>query len=164
MNCSCARFGLLCPRTVEISAANGPLICFMCMGSLGRIMEISLHRSRGFLRNAIGRALPLSLFFNGKRIGSIKTGETKSFNLPDYEGVLQVGFTKTDEGFESAMENRAQDVSRCAISSPGFGLSPADQGARLEVVTSPWAVLNVFDLSSISPFSRLVFRICRRQD
>jgi hypothetical protein len=38
------------------------------------------------------------VFFNGKKVGSVKTGESKAIALPDIDGILQVGITKADGG------------------------------------------------------------------
>lgn len=122
-------------------------------------MEIELHRPSSFLGNALGRALPLSVFFNGKKVGSVKTGESKSIALPDMDGILQVGFTKADEGFELPHSSGSQDISGCSISSPGYRINASYEGKRLEAGTNMWVVLDVISLCYIPYFGRRVFYI-----
>jgi hypothetical protein len=102
-----------------------------------------------FLGNALGRALPLSVFFNGKKVGSVKTGESKAIALPDIDGILQVGITKADEGLELPHSSGNQDISGCSVSSPGYRIRASDAGKRLEAGTNMWS----FSMSSASATS-----------
>jgi len=122
-------------------------------------LEIELHRPSSFLGNALGRALPLSVFFNGKKVGSVKTGESKVIALPDMDGFLQVGITKADEGLELPHSSGSQDISGCSVSSPGYGINASDAGKRLEAGTNMWVVLDVISLCYIPYFGRRVFYI-----
>ncbi len=122
-------------------------------------MEVELHRPSSFLGNALGRALPLSVFFNGKKVGSVKTGESKSIALPDMDGVLQVGITKADEGLELPHSSGSQDIWGCAVSSPEYRINASDNGKRLEAGTNMWVVLDVISLCNIPYFGRRVFYI-----
>lgn len=123
-------------------------------------MEIELYRTLSLLRNNSGRALPLSVFFNGKKVGSVKTGESKLIALPDMDGILQVGFTEADLGFGRPHGAGSQDISGCSSSSPGYRINTSYDGKRLETGTNQWVLLtNIFDLSDIPYFARKVFYI-----
>jgi len=101
----------------------------------------------------------LSVFFNGKKVGSVKTGESKVIALPDMDGFLQVGITKADEGLELPHSSGSQDISGCSVSSPGYGINASDAGKRLEAGTNMWVVLDVISLCYIPYFGRRVFYI-----
>ena len=126
-------------------------------------MEITLHRQSGFLGNALGRALPLSIFFDGKKIGFVKTGEAKMVSLPRREGILRVGITKADEGLELPYSSGRHDISGCFTSSLEFQISPADDGKQFELGTNLWVVFDVISLYCIPFFGRRVFYIRERQ-
>lgn len=53
-------------------------------------MEITVHRTKSFIDNSYGRRTPIAVFFNGKPVGHVATGETITLNLPDVCGTLQV--------------------------------------------------------------------------
>lgn len=122
-------------------------------------MEVEIYRPSSFLRNALGRAQPLSVFFNGKKVGSLKTGESKSIVVPDMTGVLQVGMTKADEGLELQTSDDSLDIAECSVSSPRYGINISDTGKRLEAGTNMWVVLDVISLCYVPYFGRRVFYI-----
>ncbi|WP_162625911.1 hypothetical protein [Acinetobacter sp. MB5] len=68
-------------------------------------MEIVLYKTSNFLETLFGVASTLCIFFNGKNVGSIKTGESQKIVLPDMDGILQVGTIKTLGCFEPINRN-----------------------------------------------------------
>ena len=103
------------------------------------------------------------MFFDGKKVGCIKTGETKVVSLPRREGLLQVGITKADEGIDLPHSSGSRDISGCITSSLKFQISPADDGKKFELGTNCWVVLDVISLYCIPFLSRRVFYVRERQ-
>jgi hypothetical protein len=99
------------------------------------------------------------VFFNGKKVGSVKTGESTTIVLPDMDGILQVGFPEADFRRGLSTGSDSQDFSGCAISSPGHRINAADAGKRFEIGTNMWVFLDVFSLCFIPYFGRKVFYI-----
>lgn len=103
--------------------------------------------------------MPLSVFFDGKKVGFVKSGETKVVSLPRQEGILQVGITKADEGLDLPHSGENRRISGCAISSPEFQISLADEGKRFELGTNLWVVFDVINLCYIPFLGRRVFYV-----
>lgn len=104
----------------------------------------------------------MSVFFDGKKIDFVKTGETKIVALPRQEGILQVGITKADEGVELPHIGENNDISGCITSSLKFQISPANDGKQFELGTNLWVVLDVISLYCMPFFGRRVFYIRER--
>jgi hypothetical protein len=119
-------------------------------------IEISLHRQSGFFQNSFGRGSPLSVFFNKIKVGSIKTGETKTILLPDTVGILQVGFTQADSGLDLPNSKESKQASNCLVISPECRIEAADAGCTFETGTNEWVNFDFFSLSYIAFFSRRV--------
>lgn len=77
-------------------------------------MEIVLSKTSNFLETLFGVASTLYIF-NGKNVGSIKTGESQKIVLPDMDGILQVGTIKTLGCFEPINRNHGQHISECLM-------------------------------------------------
>ena len=127
-------------------------------------MEITLYRYSTYLRNALGRRVALSVFFNGVKVGNIKTGETKTIILPDEEGNLQVGITKTDEGLGLPNSEESKLLSNCFTTSTVYRITPSDAGCFFESGTNIWVAFDFVDLCYIPTLSRRVFFIRKSVD
>jgi len=127
-------------------------------------MEITLYRHSGHLKNALGRWVPLSVFLNGIKIGSIKTGETKTIILPDGEGNLQVGINKVDEGLGLPNSEESKLLSGCFTTSVIYRITPSDAGCIFELGTNTWVAFDFVSLCYIPALSRRVFFIRKSVD
>ena len=57
-------------------------------------MNLTISRSKSWLFSF--NLLPLTIFLNGKVLGKLQAGETRTFNVPALKGSLQVGITHAD--------------------------------------------------------------------
>lgn len=122
-------------------------------------MEITLYRHSGHLKNALRRWVPFSVFFNGLKVGSITTGETKTIALPDEEGNLQVGINKVDEGLGLPHSEESKLLSNCFTTSVIYRITPSDAGCFFELGTNTWVAFDFVSLCYLPALSRRVFFI-----
>ncbi len=122
-------------------------------------MEITLYRHSGHFKSVLGRWVPLSIFFNGLKVGSIKTGESKTIVLPDEEGNLQVGINKADEGLGLPHSEESKLLSNCFTTSVIYRITPSDAGSFFELGTNMWVAFDFVSLCYIPALSRRVFYI-----
>lgn len=122
-------------------------------------MEIVLHRPSTYLLNGLGREIPMAIFFNKKRVGTLLAGQTKTIPLPESSGVLQVGMTKVEGGLEFTRISAGLHLSGCFAHSPEYPINSTDDGKCLEAGTSFWVNFDLLSLSYLPFLSRRVFYI-----
>ena len=125
-------------------------------------MKIKIHRCTAFSRNSIGRALSLSLFFNGQRIGCLRTGETLIIELPASEGRLCVGFSPGDQGYISPHRNENQDVRNASLTSAELCLRSEDEGCEFDVGSRLWVMFDFLGLAYLPALKSAAFYVKRK--
>ena len=127
-------------------------------------LEISLHRHADYLANSYGRWLPLSVFFDGSRIGSISTGETKTFTLPDSTGMLRVVMTIEDLSLGRPPRGALDMLANFSPRSIEVQIATRDANGKFETGTKSWVTFDFFGLTSIPFLANHTFFLRRVHD
>ena len=117
----------------------------------GQDMDISIYRMQGLLDNAYARAAPLAVFFNGKPVGRVETGETLLLSLADTAGTLQVFLLES--GNVPYIGQYAYDN---MTPSNSLEISPQHEVQAFSVRTRTWVFFDVLDLGFLKALNNRI--------